>query len=207
MMSDEEIPIKDRVVAYKKRGRPPGVKNGEGVTEKWEPKEWKPEYEFIVALSCMGLSRGVIVNKLKQDRGVEYSEQQISNILNCKQAAVVKQMLVNQTRKVAYDTIEDQLHGIASKATARIEEVFNDDKVRENNPISVASLGIKFLQGVGKLNGQNANSGGSASAGGGVTTNIQNNILINAATDLAKALEASRRVAEIHSEVKGESIK
>src|SRR5687768_16658061 len=56
----------------------------EKVTEKWEPQEWRPEYQYVITLSSLGKSAQEIVDWLSEKYEINYTRQHVYNILNCK---------------------------------------------------------------------------------------------------------------------------
>jgi hypothetical protein len=162
--------------------------NAKAPEDKWEPGTWRPEYEYILTLSCQGKTH-VSISEM-----TGYSLQQICSILNSKEAKKAKNGIVTALRKSTLGRMES----VTQKAMDRIEDVLNDDNLAETAPFAMYDRAMAFMKGVNKL----------ASDGGNVTNNTQNNVVIgnDAANLLVTALNRSNQVKELHGEVTGESI-
>lgn len=163
-------------------------KNARLPAEKWQPTQWKPEYELIVSMSARGKT-GVEISKI-----TGYTEMQISNILTCEHAKVVKQELIQKLRE---ETMSD-MDEIGMQAVKRIKSVMNNDELFENSPFGVVDRAFTFLKGVNKLAGD----------GPSTINNTQNNIVLGdeLAERLISGLEKSQEAKKLNAGLSGESI-
>jgi hypothetical protein len=179
-----------------KLGRPKGRTK---VERQWQPTVWEPIYEIIVAESILGKTNIYLAKKY------EYTETQISNILNTNKAREIKREAIEAIKKNSQGIIENQLADIIERSVDNIHHVIHDEELRLNNPFSVFSASIQALKGLGKLQGD-------GTVNNNTTVNVPNgNAVINLGEEqqeifmrgLAKANEA----IEKHQNVTGESIK
>lgn len=192
--STDQTPILE---PKRKRGRPridkskrvgPVVAKG-----KWEPKKWQPEYDTIVALSCIGYSHNDISQKMEKDYGIKYTPQHVCNILNTEQAKKLKEIIIQRNRDTLSATISTNLEDSAIAAAEKIKKILTDDIYMASEPFRVANLALKVLDGVGKTK--------SSQQGGNTTiNNQQNNILLSkeSSQDLLDGLRKSMEVDRIH---------
>lgn len=165
-------------------------------TKRWTPKEWRPEYTAIVALSCTGLSNEAVGKQFN------YGKQQISNILNTEQAKEIRKLIHSQILKDQETSIPDRLKSLQDKALTRVEEFIGRTDLIEKSPFQTFDRALKVLQGTETLKGpEQSNSGG--------TTNIQQNNFVlsdSAARSLSDGLAMAMRVAQLHADVTAESV-
>lgn len=119
--------------------------------KKWEPKEWRPQYEEIVLESARGASN----KSLAEKHGV--SPQTICNINRTEMARKIRSELVANLRSTGLGMQERRLL-LADKALERIEEYFERDDVAEKNPGAMADRAMKLLTGVGQLKSEHEGS-------------------------------------------------
>lgn len=168
-------------------GKVVGPKRGARITKKWVPKEWRPEYEAITALSCTGLSNEALGKRFG------YGKQQISNILNTPQAKKLREIIVERLRNSNNNTITDRVANIRDVAFKRVEAVLADDKQFAKTPLAIfdRSLAVLKSTGVAKTDGIGEHPVQSV-------TNIKNAMIVShqAASlineGLAKSEEAKR---------------
>lgn len=164
-------------------------KNARLAVDKWQPTQWKPEYEMIVSMHVRGKTN-IEIAKL-----TNYSEMQISNILTCEHAKVVKDEIIKSLRQDSKDIMEK----IGKKAIERIEKLMDNDELFENSPFGVVDRAMSFLKGVNKLAGD-----------GPVTNNnTQNNTLVigdEIAERLVAGLEKANEAAKLNAGLSGESV-
>lgn len=141
--------MEDVTEVKKKRGRKPKFSNE--LRKKWEPVKWQAHYDTIVALSCIGYSAQTIADKLKSEYNVEYTPTHINNILNTKQAEVLKSIISEKNRKVLVETIGSNLEDAAVGAANKIKRFVTEEQYFEASPATVVNASLKILQGVGKI--------------------------------------------------------
>lgn len=139
---------------------------GARITKKWEPKEWRPEYEAIVALSCTGLSNTALGERFG------YGKQQISNILNTPMGVKLREIIVSNLRATNNKTLGSRLDNLKENALQRVESVMKDDKLFERAPLAVFDRSIAILKTTGVVSEKNESSG---------NTYIQNAMILNGA--------------------------
>jgi hypothetical protein len=137
----------------KKKGRPKGTRNGEGRGVRWQPKEWKPVYETIVALHCMGYKNKDISLKLKSDFAVRYTPMAISLILKTKQAVAIIELFKARVKTDTENKAKDRITALTERAMSNLESVIGNDKLLEDSPFAIFNASAKFLEGIGKLDG------------------------------------------------------
>ncbi len=149
---------------------------------KWIPKKWKPAYGTMVLLSVQGLSNKDIGDKLG------YSEQQISNILNCSEAKKMKERIAANLEKDMMEDTAARLQAISRRSVHNIERVIFNDSLLENAPLAIFDRSERFLKAVGTLKDPESSKV------------QQNNIFIgnDIASILAEGLMKANRVNERH---------
>lgn len=168
----------------RKRGRPPGSRR-RGM-KKWQPKNWKPLYEQMVALDVAGKSN-VEIGLL-----FGYTPQQVSNILTCDKAIEVKFAIIKRIRNRVGTAVGDKLAAIQSKTIERTYNLLHDDELNKNSPIAIIKTGLL----VGKATGQfkddprSSEFGGSNSGNSTVTNITQNNLNLIGASGIQTLVDA-----------------
>lgn len=145
------------------------------LNQPWKPKEWRPEYARVVALSCMGHSN----TKVAELSG--YTKQHVSNILNLDEASEFRKLVIDKIKEKTVEDVPMQMERLQGNVVKRLNQAFEDDTLFENSPFALLDRGLRILEGKGTLNsGKNA----------GVNVNIQNNQQSNFAlpTELANTL-------------------
>lgn len=112
---------------------------------RWNPKEWHPVYEEVVLLDCMGLSRSDIA----VEKG--FTEEHITSILKTEQAKIIRRIVEQKIREKHDFTVEQRLERLANKAMTRVEDVINNDKVAETNPLGLFDRAIVLLKATKKI--------------------------------------------------------
>lgn len=174
----------------------PKILRGAKATKRWSPKEWRPEYTAIVALSCTGLSNEAV------GKHFNYSKQQISNILNQPEAIKIREVISTNLLETSKLSMADRMIKLQSKALERVETVLNDEEMAHRSPMQIFDRAFKFLQASSpELSPENSPTGNS-------TTNIQNNIVLNEAlaNKLIQGLDLAQRVKDVHANVTATSV-
>lgn len=112
---------------------------------KWNPKQWHPVYEEVVLMDCLGLAR----KDIALEKG--FTEQHITNICGTPQAKIIRELFRKRMAQKYEGTIEDRLERITHKAMSRIEDVINDDKIAEKNPLGLFDRAITVLKSTNKI--------------------------------------------------------
>jgi hypothetical protein len=152
----------------------------ERLSPRWEPKEWQPEYDEMVVLTCHGVSNIRIAEQYN------LTPQQVSNILNTDQG----KLKIAETRKKHLEKLSESVGGrlenISIRAVGVIEEVLTDEAamhgLRKESPLSLLSSMMGILKATGKVKDSTDRSLGITSPAN-VTIN-QNNIQVNSNTNI-----------------------
>lgn len=169
-------------------GKLVGPKRGARITKKWIPKEWRPEYEAITALSCTGLSNEALGLRFG------YGKQQISNILNTPQAKKLREIIVQRLRTANNETMVDRIDNLRDVALKRIETILGDDAQAERTPLAIFDKSLAVLKATGSS--KERGIGSEYVPGNNVTNNIKNAMIVGPEAGklitegLAKAEEA-----------------
>lgn len=116
---------------------------------RWRPKRWEVVYDQIVALSTLGKPHKEIAQLFG------YTEQHISNIVNCPEASITRGRLLEQLAKGAISKMDTDFETLAVQAKNRIAQVLYDDELFKDSPFQVVDRGIAVLRGVGRLRSDN----------------------------------------------------
>lgn len=176
---------------------------GARITKRWEPKEWLPIYEAIVALSCTGLSNEEVGKRFG------YGKQQVSNILNTPQGKKLKQVIRNRVNDANIQTIAQRVANLQDNALKRVETIINDEDMFDN--MSTAAKMIIFDKSLAVLKSGILKEQGPATPmipGSGAVQNIDKAIFMQVtssqADQVAEGLMMADRAKALHS---GESSK
>lgn len=165
----------------------------ERVTEKWEPKEWRPEYQVIVTLSSLGLSGDKIAETMWEKYQYEITKQHISNILNCEKGKEARAKLLGNVVAKSELDVEAALEKATTLAANRIVELLNDDVTFKSHPFAVADRAIKVLEGRQKLRRDYP-----ANAGAQIHTNNFINLPSSIQDRIERGMRNLARVEELH---------
>lgn len=164
----------------------------------WQP-DWKPEYEAIVAESCLGKANTVLADKYG------FTIVHISNILNTEQARKIKEEAIATIRRNSMHVMEHKMSVIADAALDNIEKVICDEatKLAIDSPLAIFDKSLAFLKGVGKL----ANEGSPTTIDN--STKIQQNFLTMSSEQketFDKGLDKALNAIEKYKGLQGVSI-
>lgn len=171
-------------------GKVIGQSRGAKAYKRWVPKEWRPEYEAITALSCTGLSNEEV------GRRFGYGKQQISNILNTPQAKALREIIVNRLREKNTETLSQRMDNLNIAALERIEAVITSDTIFERSPLAIFDRSMKVLEKTGAVKGDSSNTGNT------INGNVIGKAMImttEAANILSEGLRKANEVKVIHS--------
>lgn len=164
--------------------------------KRWEPKNWLPIYEAIVALSCTGLSNEEVGKRFG------YGKQQVSNILNTPQGKKLRELIANRIREMNLVTLEDRLGFIQANAFKNIDSVIADEdgSIRERAPLALFDRSLAFLKSSGALKGdQPTLPATNPLVGNAKTVNV---VLSPEANQLLReGLSKAKEVEEIHANI------
>lgn len=99
------------------RGRPAGVKNGEGTGDKWVPKTWKPLYETIVTQHVLGVKSKEIASQLN------ITPVLVSYILNSDKALERIKELTKQHNLAIAETKKEKIKEILESSVDNVHNV------------------------------------------------------------------------------------
>lgn len=157
---------------------------GPRLTLPWKPKEWRPEYERVVALSCMGKSNTEVALL------TNFTSQHVSNILNLDEAAVFRKQVLDKMRERSMMDIPEQMERLKGNIVKRLNEAMTDDVLFQDSPFALLDRGIRVLEGSKVLD-----KGGAVT---NVQVNNQNNSTMVLPTESANTLiEGLRKADEV----------
>lgn len=167
---------------------------GARIKKRWEPKEWRPEYESIVALSCTGLSNVEIGERYG------YTKEHISNILNTAAAKKLREIITKNIRDKNTESIAERVAVLQEKAFSRIEKVIESDNVAENSPLAMFRASMEVLKGTGMMRPD-----GSVHQTTNIAIQQVNNNTLQVGKDflddLNKGIELADHIQEIHPKI------
>lgn len=114
-------------------------------SKKWDPKEWHPVYEQVVALAAAGWSNEKIGSI------VGLGKQQISNILTSPKGKTKLTEYTNTVAVGAERSIHSRLARLTDVTVTRCEQYFDNDEYHMKAPGAMADRAMKFLRGIGQL--------------------------------------------------------
>lgn len=120
--------------------------------KKWEPKEWRPEYEAMVALSCTGLAN--------KDVGARfgYGAQQVSNILNTIQGKKLKEIIKERIRLSTIESAHERMGILQDNAMKNIETIIADEDnvIKTKAPLALFDRSLQILKATGAIKSDTA---------------------------------------------------
>lgn len=181
----------------KQRGRPKGIKNGEGTAPQWEPQVWKPIYETMVALAINNM------NQLQIAETVKVHPVLVNRVLNCSKGKVRMTQLLMIKQKHTEHLLETKHAKMQDRAIEIMESVLNDNDLVERFPLQMFDRASRFVAG-GKPNPANpfVEETPKEVPLQGTATYINQNILNIHAERLADGLDKLREIEEIHGKIK-----
>lgn len=112
---------------------------------KWQPKNWDPLYDQMVALSCTGMSNKAIADKF------QYTPQQVCNILTSDRGKLIKQLISQHIQ----DELKNETTARIAQAEKRSHEiiagVLGNNELLAKHPLAMYDRAIAFLKGRGQL--------------------------------------------------------
>lgn len=167
-----------------------GQHRGAKAYKRWVPKEWRPEYEAIVALSCTGLDNKEVGKRFG------YTKEHISNILTTPQAKKLREIINERLREKNLETFGERYGALNAKALERVEKVMESDDMFEKSPLAIFDRAITVLKATGAVKGEQT--------GGGLTVNLPQNsrtmiLSESMAEGLRDSLKKADEVKELHS--------
>jgi len=170
-------------------GKIVGATRGARIKKRWNPKEWRPEYEAIVGLSCTGLSYDEIGKRFG------YTPVHIGNIVNSDMGKALQRIILDRLRRSNTETLAERIDALKTKAMSRVESYINNDDYADKSPLAMFDRSMKFLSGAGTL-------GAERQAANGAPIQFINNKTLIVATDTSKALSEGlaslERISKLH---------
>lgn len=173
--------IIEETIRRKKRGRPKGVKNGDGSKPSWQPQKWKLIHEKIIGLHLLGSYTNIQISK-----ELGCTSQLVTLIINSDEGKKRIEQAIGKFRTEFVSKIPERFNAMALQAMDNMEDILSDENVRKNNPIALWDRSAQVLQSVGKMNRPIDTSKGS--------NNIQNNFVI--APEQAKSFLKGLQLSE-----------
>lgn len=170
-----------------------GPKRGARVNKRWDPKEWRPEYEAMAALACTGMAHGEIARRFG------YKAPWISMILNSPKGKIVQQLLINKMREAASTTITtERIQRLQAKAFENVETVIENSDLLERSPMAIFGASMEILKKAPVFGAEQD----KPTEPPGVVNNQQNNFFLApgiSRDEVNKSLDVANRVKELHS--------
>ncbi len=174
----------------RKRGRPRNDDpNRPARLVKWIPKEWKPVYEQIVHLDCMGVSQAKIAAQF------DYTPVMISKICCTPQAKIIRRKVLELLAEKNKVFQEERFGRTQVQAMERISAVMEDDELFMADPFSVVDRAFKLLEKTGRIGGRDK---GDINVAGDLTVNKVSNLSQTAIVEIKDGLAKSREAKELH---------
>jgi hypothetical protein len=126
-------------------------KEKEPLKEKWQPKEWRPEYQMVVILSTMNYDQKTICEIMAEKYNYEITVMHVSNILNTDKAKEIKAEILSKVEEKTIQTVEQNLEIMEQLAASRLVEMLSNDTLMMSNPFAVADRSLKILEGRQRL--------------------------------------------------------
>lgn len=118
-----------------------GPKRGAKVKKRWDPKEWRPEYEAMAALSATGMPHQEIAQRFG------YKGPWVSMILNSPKGKIVMQLITNNIREAGSKTItSERVQRVLNKAFSRVESIIDDDDLALRSPMAIFGASMELLK-------------------------------------------------------------
>lgn len=159
-----------------------GPERGARIKKRWNPKEWRPEYEAIVALSCTGTSHKLLAERYG------YTPVHISNIVNSDVGKELSNIILQNLRKLSTESLPQKIEGMQQVAVKRMEEYLSNDIVAQTDPQRMFDRALKFASEFG-LPGIQMQKGG---VNININKNTQNNVILDSASQDALMEEIKR---------------
>lgn len=164
------------------RGRPPGVRNGEGQPR--EPiKTWTYQHEQVVMLHIAGKANDEIAEL------TDYTTTRVSQILNDPQAERVKALAIRKLRSSMTENLEGQLLELAEESAKRLGETIKADfALGTRAKHHQDKMSLDLLKGTGFLNKEKPDD----------TDRRRDPLPEKRVNRLVDALEVSNEAAKLH---------
>ena len=159
---------------------------------KWIPKEWKPIYEQIVSLDCMGVPHKKIAEQFNRTTVM------ISKICRTPQAKIIRRKVLEILAEKNKIFQEERFSRTQVQAMDRISSVLEDDALFMADPFAVVDRAFKLLEKT-KVIGNNNTDLHGLNVAGNLTVN---NLTQNAIVEIKEGLEKAREAKELHKDVK-----
>lgn len=159
---------------------------GGKLNKRWNPKEWRPEYEAMVALSCTGLPQGVIAKRFG------YSEAWLSSILNSEMGRAVKNLIIQKSREGVINSIPEKIREIQGLAADRMLSVMRNEKLFTQSPLGIFDRSALLLKNTGLLGTPEETSKNVH-----VQSSVVHNTLIINSTDAENVREGLKKADEV----------
>ncbi len=172
------------------------IENERGRIGKWKPKQWRVEYDRVVAMSVAGISNIEIANK------VGFTKEYVSLILNLDEAKALYNRLQAKILEDWETQIPNNLNKAARKTTERLLAALEDDQLFAKAPFSVIAAGMKAVEGLGHLRGGGNGSTGVGEIPGANAPNISIgtiNITAGQKSDLMSGLDKLQQIKSLQS--------
>jgi hypothetical protein len=118
-----------------------GPKRGAKIKKRWDPKEWRPEYEAMAALAATGMPHNEIAARFG------YKAPWISMIMNSPKGKIVQQLIINNIRNAASTQITtERVQKLQALAFKRVEDTLANDDIAERSPMAIFGAAMEVLK-------------------------------------------------------------
>lgn len=185
-----------------KKGRPKGVRNGEGTKSPWSPKKWKPLYDTVVALHVAGFKNVTIA------RDLQITTAAVGLILNSPEGQAKVMSLNLKKDKILSDKLTEKISAIQNNALKIVDKILSDDALVEAAPLKMFDRALRTLGSTGIVKQEPVVT--QASSPASTVNNTLNlvadsNIISQLTAGVTKALEASKLHADAFTELRNGS--
>ncbi len=175
----------------RKRGRPKKGEVRPARIVKWIPKEWKPVYEQIVSLDCMGVPQKKIAEQFN------YTPVMISKICTTPQAKIIRRKVLELLAEKNKVFQEERFNRTQVRAMERISEFIEDDDLYGKDPFAVVDKAFKLLEKTGAIGSKN--KAGDVNVQGDL--NVMNTLSQTAILEIKDGLAKARESKELHRDM------
>ena len=167
---------------------------GARITRRWNPKDWKPEYEAMVALCATGKTQREVAEIFG------YTEAWLSQIINSPKGKEVRAKIIAATRHEVSTTVAERIRDLQELGLKRMEAVLADDAIAKRSPLAIFDRSALLLKNTGVIKDKGVQPPPSQVPGN--VTNIQQNTLIingQQAKSLREGLKKADEVKQLYA--------
>lgn len=176
------------------RGRPKGIKNGEGTTVLAPIKDWTIQHDVVVDLSISGRTH------VEVGLATGYTPTRVTQILQDPRAVARITEVREKLRKAFETSMENSLIGLSESAFKRIQECLMDESSVPGSDLHKfqVNTGLDLLKGLGFLGKNVVPPGGNGGKNDGLPEALAHSLLqaLNKADEAQAIREADYTIVE-----------